>query len=223
MSDLSVFIPRFSGLIKGHRFSVAGFLLFAGCLLTAGPAQAHHAFGGKTPDSLLTGFLAGLAHPIIGLDHFAFVIAVGLLAAISRQGMMIPIAFALAGLVGTGIHLQSLDLPAPEFFISASVLLFGVLLALKKSPNGMMVVGLGAIAGIFHGYAYGESIVGAQMTPLVAYLIGFSLIQLAISLTAYWLGKRMVERGTTQELPLRFAGFAICGIGITLLNAVILG
>jgi len=32
------------------------------------------------------------------------------------------------------------------------------------------------IAGIFHGYAYGESIIGARVAALVAYLIGFTVI-----------------------------------------------
>ncbi|MEO0375972.1 MAG: HupE/UreJ family protein [Cyanobacteria bacterium P01_A01_bin.17] len=199
--------------------------LFAGLgLLALAPAAlAHHPLGGKLPSNFFEGFMSGIAHPVIGLDHFVFVIAAGLLAALSRQGIMIPVAFVVAGLAGTGIHLQSLDLPAPEFFISASVLLFGVLLALKKSPNWKLVAGLGAIAGIFHGYAYGEAIVGADMTPLVAYLTGFTVIQLAIALAMSEIGRAILKRHQMPELPLRFAGFAICGVGATFLSSTILG
>ena len=56
------------------------------------PASAHHFMGGKVPSNFLTGFLSGLAHPVIGLDHFAFVVAVGLLAALlGRRGLVIPV------------------------------------------------------------------------------------------------------------------------------------
>jgi urease accessory protein len=211
-----------SWLTKGRRLSAIALLLI-GCLLTAAPAQAHHAFGGQRPDSFLTGFLGGMAHPVIGLDHFVFVVAAGLLAALQCRGILIPVAFVLASLAGTGVHLMRLDLPAPELIISASVLIFGVLLASKNHLNTAIVIGLGAIAGIFHGYAYGEAIVGAEMTPLLAYLAGFALIQLIISLLAYLLGQRMLKNATVETLPLRFAGFTICGVGIALLNSIITG
>ncbi len=222
---MSIFHANFfqrSGLITGRRLSVVSLLLMFGGLLAAKPAQAHHPFGGEIPNTVVAGFMSGLGHPVIGLDHFVFVIAVGLLAVLQPRGMMIPVAFVMTSLIGTGIHLMGMDVPAPELMISSSVVLVGVLLAMKNPLNAVVAVGLSAIAGVFHGYAYGEAIVGAEMTPLFAYLAGFSFIQLAISLSAYFLGKRVLERGG-QLLPLRFAGFSICGIGITLLNTVILG
>lgn len=196
-------------------------LLMGLSLLIATPVYAHHPFGGETPSTLLAGFLSGLGHPVVGFDHLVFVIAVGLLAALQRRGMVLPIAFVLTSLAGTGVHLQGMDLPVPELIISASVLIFGGLLALKERLHDGVVIGLGAIAGLFHGYAYGEAIVGAEMTPTIAYLAGFSLIQLAISLTAYFLAQRSTQKGAA--LPLRFAGFTISGIGIALLNGIILG
>ncbi len=77
-----------------------------------------------------------------------------------------PITFTLMALVGTGMHLMGLNLPLPEVIISASVLLFGILLALKQPPAPFIVLALAAISGLFHGYAYGEAIVGADMGPL---------------------------------------------------------
>ncbi|NEP14497.1 MAG: hydantoin utilization protein A [Symploca sp. SIO2C1] len=193
-------------------------------LLTGTPAAAHHPFGGETPSNFFEGLLSGFGHPIIGPDHFAFVVAVGLLAAIKERGIFIPIAFVLTALAGTGIHLMSLDLPAPEVVISASVLLFGIMLALKNSPNSTVLIVLAAIAGLFHGYAYGEAIVGADMTPLVAYLTGFTLIQLAIALLAFQIGKSAIRQVTEQPtLVLRFAGFTIGGAGAAFLSSAILG
>ncbi|WRH65887.1 MAG: HupE/UreJ family protein [Planktothrix sp. GU0601_MAG3] len=69
-------------------------------LLMAQPARAHHAFGGETPENFFQGFLAGLAHPIIGIDHFAFVISIGLIAAGIVGGSWIIVAFLLTAMLG---------------------------------------------------------------------------------------------------------------------------
>jgi urease accessory protein len=190
----------------------------------SGVVHAHHAMGGQTPNNFWQGFLSGLAHPVIGVDHLAFVIAVGLLAVVLRQGLWLPLAFVGSALLGTGIHLQSWNLPAPEVFISASVLLFGGLLALKQQPPLALTTALAGLAGLFHGYAYGESIIGAEITSLLAYLVGFSLIQLGIAAFAYRCGQALQNAPSAQpDLALRFAGFAIAGMGLAFLSAVVLG
>lgn len=51
----------------------------------AEPAFAHHLMGVRTPASFAEGILSGLGHPVIGLDHFAAVVAVGCLAAAHRR------------------------------------------------------------------------------------------------------------------------------------------
>ncbi len=203
----------------------AGLAMAFMLLFIAQPAYAHHPFGGQTPSNFVEGFMSGLGHPVIGVDHFVFVVAVGLLAALKpNRGIFIPIAFIIATLGGTGIHLQSLDLPAPEIVISASVLGFGIMLAMKNSPNLGWLIATAAIAGIFHGYAYGEAIVGAQMTPLVAYLAGFAIVQLIISLSAFGVGKLTLKKIADQpSLMLRFAGFTIAGIGAAFLSSAVLG
>ena len=48
------------------------------------PVLAHHPVAGKVPANFFEGFLSGLAHPILGPDHVAFVVAAGLLASIPR-------------------------------------------------------------------------------------------------------------------------------------------
>jgi len=212
--------------INNPEFNVRVLALLGGVslLLIAKPAAAHHAFGGETPSNILEGFLSGIAHPVIGLDHFAFVVAIGLLAALKERGIFIPVAFILAALAGTGIHVMGFDLPTPELFISASVLGCGVMLAMKEYPNLMRLIVLATVAGIFHGYAYGEAIVGAQMTPLVAYLAGFTVIQLVISFLAFWVGKSVIKQFAEEpKLPLRFAGFAIGGAGAVFLSSAIVG
>jgi urease accessory protein len=203
---------------------VSTVLLSINLLFNTSPALAHHPTGGKLPVSFGQGFVSGLGHPIIGIDHLTFVIAIGLLAALSSNlGMMIPTAFVIATAVGTGIHLQSINLPAPELIISASVLLIGIFLAQKNQVNWSLLAVISAIAGIFHGYAYGESIVGAETSALGAYLLGFCLIQLGIAAIAFYLGKRVLNQPNKSILWLRFVGFTVCGVGFTFLSNIVLG
>ena len=197
----------------------AALTLVVGILSFAQGAMAHHPFGGETPSNFVEGFLSGMGHPVIGLDHLAFVVASGLIAAGLVGGVAIPVAFVLATIAGTGIHLMAIDLPLPELIISASVVLFGVLIATKgkqASSNTTVLGAIAALAGIFHGYAYGEAVVGAEMGPLVAYLLGFAAIQLAISLAAYAVGNAIIK--STNKLPvMRFLGLAIGAIGLVFL------
>jgi urease accessory protein len=193
-------------------------------LSVATPASAHHAMDGKMPANFFEGFLSGLAHPLIGLDHFAFVVAVGLLAVNRKQGILIPVGFVLAAMLGAGLHLVNLDVPGVELFVSGSILLFGILLAMQNSLNTLVVAALSAFAGLFHGYAYGEAIFGAEMTPLVAYLAGFTVIQLLVSLAAFWIGKAVLGREhQNQPNPLRSAGLVICGVGLAFFTSQVVG
>ena len=196
-------------------------------LIFASKTLAHHDMGGQTPDNFLNGFLSGLAHPVIGLDHLAFVVASGLIAVGMEQGLLIPIAFAIATLIGTGIHLQGINLLFPEGIVALSVVIFGLILTLKKGLQNhsnlytIALATLAMIAGIFHGYAYGESIIGAQVAALVAYLIGFTVIQLAIASGAFFLGSVIKEKLAKQAtLISKLIGLAIMAIGTTFLVGI---
>ena len=206
-----------SSLLHGHKkVQKAALLLIlvSAFLLTATPAFAHHPLDGKTPSNFLEGFLSGVAHPIIGLDHFAIVISVGLLAAIHSKGFLIPVSFSLTAMLGTGAHLAGITVPGIELLVTGSILLFGLLLVMQDRPNTAILIGLSAIAGLFHGYAYGEAIFGAAMTPLLAYLAGFTVIQLAVSLGAFLIARSFLPEKAEHSAKLRSAGFVICGVGL---------
>ena len=194
--------------------------------LVATPTLAHHPLNGGLPSNFFEGIMLGFGHPIIGFDHLAFVIASGLLAVGIARGLLIPIAFVIATGIGAGIHLLAIDLPIPEIVIAASVLLFGVLLFIRQNKNLTMnnriISGLAALAGIFHGHAYGEGIFGAEPTPLVAYLIGFTVIQLAISLGIYLVTSKVIKSISLNFIT-RFAGLAIATTGLVFLSSAITG
>ncbi|MCF7983082.1 MAG: HupE/UreJ family protein [Thiohalocapsa sp.] len=157
-----------------------GLLLMA--LLATTPALAHHGMDGALPGTLGQGLISGLAHPVIGLDHLAFLVVAALLSAMlsgAARGLA-PAAFVLGTLGGATLHLQGLDLPPGELIVAASVLLGGAALLGRMAPGARLLSTLLALAGLFHGYAYAEAIFGAEATPLVGYLIGFSLVQYVV-------------------------------------------
>jgi urease accessory protein len=80
------------------------------------------------------------------------------------------------------------------------------------------MIGLSAASGLFHGHAYGEAIFGAETTALTAYLVGFTIIQLAISGAAFFGAQKVLKGDFVNISPnLRSAGFVLCGIGATFL------
>ena len=198
-----------------------------GLLILATPSSAHHPLDGQLPANFFEGIMSGLGHPVIGFDHLAFVIASGLIALKITAGAIVPIAFAIATGIGAIIHLLSVDLPIPEIVIAGSVVLFGILLVIKSKKqqnisHTLKIVALAGLAGIFHGFAYGEGIFGAEPTPMMAYLIGFMLIQLAISLVTYFIASQAIKSIPVKYLT-RFAGGAIAACGIVFLSSAILG
>ncbi|MEO1465353.1 MAG: HupE/UreJ family protein, partial [Cyanobacteria bacterium J06633_1] len=221
------FTPNFGNCMNKNKaiaIGLASSVFLSLSLLFNDPALAHHPSGGEIPGNFIEGFLSGVGHPVIGIDHLVFVIAIGLLAALSNKlGLIIPTTFVVATAVGTVIHLQSIDLPGAELIISASVLVIGIFLAQRNQANFALITIAAAIAGIFHGYAYGESIIGAEATALGAYLFGFCSIQFVISAIAFYLGQKVLNQPHKSALLLRFAGFTVCGIGFAFLSNALFG
>lgn len=86
------------------------------------PAFAHHLMGGHTPATFGEGILSGLGHPVIGLDHFAAVVAVGCLAAAHRAAYPLVVAFVLAMMAGVAVHLHGAAVPGAEILVALSVI-----------------------------------------------------------------------------------------------------
>ena len=190
-------------------------LLAAGGALLAGsvPAFAHHPMGGTTPATLWQGFASGVGHPVIGIDHLAFILAVGLAAALLGRVVVLPLVFIAATAIGCLLHLMSVGLPLAEIVIAGSVVLLGALVAFKSVPTLPVAAALVALAGVLHGHAYGEAIFGAEPTPVLAYLAGFAAIQFAIAVTTAEVARRALAV-SIEAIPVRVAGGLAAGIGI---------
>ncbi len=78
------------------------------------------------------------------------------------------------------------------------------------------MIGFFALAGTAHGYAYGESIVGAEQTPFFAYLAGFTLVQLLVVVAGYALA-RLADRKRSSPIGAKAVGGALSFAGVALL------
>jgi urease accessory protein len=183
----------------------------------ADPAAAHHVMGGKLPATLTQGLLSGLGHPIIGLDHLAAIVAVGCIAAWYRFGPALAIGFVVAMMAGVALHLREANVPASEVLVALSVIALGATLVSRKALHPAAALALFVIAGLLHGYALGESIAGAEATPLAAYLIGLAVIQSVIALGVMMLARLLAQPAWREMAPARLIGAGIVGVGLAAL------
>ncbi len=185
-------------------------------VLGSAPAFAHHLMGGRTPATFTEGLLSGLGHPVIGLDHLAAVVAVGCLAAAHRVAPALAIGFVVAMMAGVALHLHGTTVPGAEILVALSVIFLGVFMLRNRDVRAVTAFVLFAVVGLIHGYALGESIYGAEPTPLYAYLLGLAVIQGAIALAAVQITRAVVRRPAAMS-PLRLVGAGIAGIGLAVL------
>ena len=158
-------------------------------LIAAGTASAHVGHEASTG-----GMLAGLLHPLTGMDHLLALLAIGLWSARQSRplGRAVPGLAALGMLLGAGLAWAGLSLPGVESGIALSVLLAGVLLAgLVPMPAGINAVLVVAFL-VFHGQAHAaEMPFGAS---LAAYLAGFLLTTLGIGQFGRSVGQVLLHR-----------------------------
>ena len=76
---------------------------------------------------------------------------------------------------------------------------------------------LAALAGLFHGWAYGAAVVGAEATPLLAYLAGFGVTQLLIALGVGIVARQLWKVARADALQPRLAGALVAGVGLVYL------
>lgn len=166
-------------------------ILGAALVLVPAQAWAHHFMDNQLPRTFAQGFLSGLGHPIIGIDHLAFIFAAGFLLALFAHGMWGILALVAGSLLGAATHLTGQSLPGAEVGVALSVILVGgLVMARREIKLGWLVAGL-TLAGELHGYAYAELIFGAEPAPLAAYLAGFSVIQFGVAAAAFFAHRRL--------------------------------
>jgi urease accessory protein len=101
-------------------------------------------------------------------------------------------------------------LPWSETAVAVTVAAAALVVGMRVTgPIGILAV-LFLASGLFHGYAYGESIVGAETAPLAAYVLGFGAIQYCIAAGSGAALRTIVGRDYLSEaMAMRIAGGGI--------------
>ncbi len=180
--------------------------LVSAALIAAGTASAHEA--GATGGGFATGFL----HPILGWDHVAAMVAVGLWGAFLGPPAIwtLPVAFPLVMAVGGALGVAGVPLPAVETGIAASAVVIGAAVALAARPPIWVAAAIVAIFAVFHGHAHGTEMPAAS-SPL-AYAIGFVIGTGLLHLVGIALG--LLARSRRGTLAVRAVGGAIALAGV---------
>ena len=185
------------------------------------PAAAHHPMDGAMPETLWQGFASGIGHPVIGLDHLAFLLAAGVLAAALPRGdaFRAMAGFLAAGMVGLTLHMAGIGLGMTEALVATSVLLTGLALLVAKRVSAPALLAGFALAGLFHGHAFAEAVIGAEATPIIAYLAGLAVIQGALILGAMTLARQSARARWLRPAMGAAASFAGGGFLVVALLA----
>lgn len=172
-------------------------------------------------------FLWGLADPVISLNCLVGIVAIGLLSSVFIRGAAIAGCFVFATVLGIVIHILQLNLPGTEIAmpsagaaIAISTIVFGTMLMMPNQLNFLVLALVGISAGLFQGYANAESIIGAGMISVAAYILGITLTLFAVTMSAREIGVAMGMGEINRTLPwkMSLAGFALCAIGIVFLS-----
>jgi urease accessory protein len=178
----------------------------------ATPAFAH------TGD-VANGLVGGLLHPLLGLDHVAAMIAVGLWGAFlgAPAIYLLPIVFPLVMAVGGALGILGVPLPGIEAGIAASAVVLGLMVAFAARPALWIAAVLVGLFAVFHGYAHGAEVpAGADA---LAYFSGFVIATGFLHIVGIAFG--LLARWPQGRLAVRTAGGAIALAGVMFLGRLV--
>jgi urease accessory protein len=160
------------------------------------------------------GLLAGLHHPVSGLDHVLAMIAVGLWGAQlgAPAVWLLPVTFPMVMAFGGMLGLMGVPLPGVEAGIALSGILLGLAVLSEWRPAlwaAALIVGFFAI---FHGHAHGSDLPAGASGLL--YSIGFVMatgtlhaLGICVGVIQRWGWGRLVLRGAGGLVALAGAFF----------------
>jgi urease accessory protein len=181
--------------------------------LVAGTALAHegHVTGG--------GFLTGFLHPLLGWDHLAAMVAVGLWGAFlgAPAIWLLPVTFPLVMALGGALGVAGVPIPGIELGIATSALIVGVAVMLALRPPLVVAAVVVGFFAIFHGHAHGVEM-PAAVSPL-AYAAGFVIGTGFLHLAGIALGLQATSE--TGVLAVRGMGAVIALAGLGFLTGML--
>jgi urease accessory protein len=194
----------------GRRFAVVLASALVVWTASASPAFAHtgRPMGGAGD---------GLLHPLTGVDHLLAMLAVGVIAASTRDRRVAcatPLAFVTGMLAGGALGVVGVPLEVSEVAIAGSVVILGGLIVTATDAKGWSLPLLALAFGAAHGHAHAAALPDGAAP--VAYAIGFIGATVALHLSGIGLGFGLRRLPTLRVA----AGTAIGATGLALLLAV---
>lgn len=163
------------------------------------------------------GFLAGLGHPVGGLDHVLAMVMVGVLAwqIGGRALWLAPATFVAVMAVGGALGVAGVEVPFIEVGIALSIVVLGAVVAFAtKAPTAALLALVGFFA-VFHGHAHGAEM--PESAGGLAYGAGFMIGSALLHLAGLGLGYAVGRVGArTSPLAARAVGggVAVLGVGV---------
>ena len=204
--------------MKKLIINFCAFLIF--CSNFTSLALAHHPLAGKQMVNFNDGFLSGIAHPLIGFDHLFFILGVGIICFLAKRIYIGPLFFVLGMSGGLFLIIMGYQLPEVELVISLSLLLSGVVIFAWKKTNFNYIATAFCIIGLFHGWAFGETIIdqeSSNITIVSGYILGLSLMIWLISSFSGLTFKNISKLSDENDSKVKISGGIIAGIGIFLI------
>ena len=169
------------------------------------------------PVAPVEGFSGGFIRPFSGFSHLFALIAVGLIAAQigGRALWEVPLAFLGAMLVGYVLAMVRIPLPFAALVTTASVVIFGLLIALRRNLSANYTLILVGLFGLFHGNAQGVLVRQADaLSTGLGFGIAATLIYAAVVIAAVALLKAFARERSGRYLG--WTGWVIAAIGLVL-------
>jgi urease accessory protein len=190
--------------------------LAAIAVLVPAVASAHIGMGGTA------GFAQGFAHPLGGLDHVLAMVAVGTLAANlgGRTLLAVPLTFVTLMVAGGALGMAGASLPFVEASIALSVVVLGLMVAVRFEWPVAAAMALVGVFAIFHGHSHGTEM--PVDTAGAEYALGFVTATGVLHLAGIGIGLGIAATGGryTQRVT-QAAGIVVAGVGVLFLGALL--
>lgn len=176
-------------------------------------AQEHaHGIGG--------GFMAGISHPVLGLDHLLAMVSVGVVSAqvaahkFKHALWSVPACFVVVMAFGGALGMVGFGLTAIELGIVLSVIVLGLVIAGGGKINAVTLFASVSIFAVFHGYAHGLEI--PELADSGAYIAGFMFGTAGLHLLGVAIGHG-ADKIPDGAALLRYTGAIVSGMGFHIL------
>jgi len=168
-------------------------------------AHAHIGVG------VASGWMHGVLHPFLGLDHLFAMLAVGLWARQmgGRALWAIPLTFVSVMALGGLLSMSEMSLPFIEGGIFFSLIALGFLVAVAIQLPLSVSAGIVGVFALFHGYAHVTEM--PKSASGLSYALGFMLSTALLHVAGIVMATGLTKIGRLQWLRLIGACIAVFG------------